>query len=52
MVHLPTIELEDRVGELAEVKIKYESKSRCEYYLWIFKKAFLGNTYNASQYKL
>jgi hypothetical protein len=51
-IHLPAIELEDRVGELDEVKIRYESKSRREYYLWIFKKAFLGNTYNASQCKI
>jgi hypothetical protein len=48
-IDLPAIELTEKVELLNEVKIRYESKSDRAKYLRIFKKAFLGNTYDAEQ---
>ncbi|MES2267590.1 MAG: carboxypeptidase-like regulatory domain-containing protein [Bacteroidota bacterium] len=51
-ITLNLIKLTEKIGELAEVKIKYESKSDRAKYIRLFTKAFLGDTYNATQCKI
>jgi hypothetical protein len=50
--HLPTIGLEDRVGELGEVKITSERDKTRERYIALFTRAFLGSTKNAADCKI
>jgi hypothetical protein len=51
-ISLPVIKLTERISELNEVKIRYESKSDRDKYICMFTKAFLGNTYNAMQCRI